>query len=104
MARTQCFAEKRGDTWRGRYPDADGRMRSTSGYTTRNKALQAARAERARIEKAAAEKTAKAARAAKGRDHAGRVDRRDLAHLGHRAHYQGQLLAADQAVHSARLR
>jgi hypothetical protein len=41
-------------------------MRSTSGYPTRSKALQAARAERARIEKAAAEKRAKAERAARG--------------------------------------
>jgi len=66
MARTQCFAEKRGATWRGRYPDADGRMRSTSGYPTRAKALQAAWAERARIEDEAARNTAKADRAAKG--------------------------------------
>ena len=27
MPRSQCFAEKRGNSWRGRYPDADGRMR-----------------------------------------------------------------------------
>jgi len=47
MSRTQCFAEKRGSTWRGR--DADGRLRSTSGYPTRNKALQAARGARRRL-------------------------------------------------------
>jgi hypothetical protein len=34
--------------WRGRYPDADGRMKSTSGYPTRTKALNAARAEQAK--------------------------------------------------------
>ncbi len=39
MPRSQCFAEKRGDVWRGRYPDADGRMRSTSGHPTRNTGL-----------------------------------------------------------------
>ena len=62
MSRTQCFAEKRGSTWRGRYPDANGQLRSTSGYPTRNKALQAARDARAAIE---ANTTSKAA-AAKG--------------------------------------
>jgi len=67
MARTQCFAEKRGGTWRGRYPDADGRMRSTSGFPTRNKALQAARAERAKLENEAAKNAAKKERAAKGK-------------------------------------
>jgi hypothetical protein len=66
MPRSQCFAEKRGSTWRGRYPDADGRMRSTSGYPTRNKALQAARAARAGIEADDARKAADAERAAKG--------------------------------------
>ncbi len=50
MPRSQCFAEKRGSSWRGRYPDADGRMRSTSGYPTKAKALKAARDERAKIE------------------------------------------------------
>jgi integrase len=66
MARTQCFAEKRGAAWRGRYPDADGRMRSTSGYPTRAKALQAAWAERARIEDETARNAEEAKRAAKG--------------------------------------
>jgi hypothetical protein len=50
MPRSQCFAEKRGGSWRGRYPDADGRMRSTSGYPTKAKALKAARDERTKIE------------------------------------------------------
>jgi integrase len=50
MPRSQCFAEKRGNWWRGRYPDADGRMRSTSGYPTKAKALKAARDERTKIE------------------------------------------------------
>jgi integrase len=50
MPRSQCFAEKRGNSWRGRYPDADGRMRSTSGYPTKARALKAARDERAKIE------------------------------------------------------
>jgi integrase len=50
MPRSQCFAEKRGGSWRGRYPDAYGRMRSTSGYPTKAKALKAARDERAKIE------------------------------------------------------
>ena len=58
MARTQCFAEKRGTTWRGRYPDPSGRMRSTSGYPTRTKALQAARDARAAIEAGTAAKAA----------------------------------------------
>src|SRR5712691_12287012 len=58
MPRTQCFAEKRGSTWRGRYPDDDGRLRSTSGYPTRNKALQAARDARAAIEAGTASKAA----------------------------------------------
>src|SRR5438045_626894 len=53
MPRSQCFAEKRGNAWRGRYPDADGRMRSTSGYPTRVKALQAARAAQAEAEASA---------------------------------------------------
>jgi hypothetical protein len=48
MPRTQCYAEKRGKLWRGRYPDADGHMRSTSGFTTRTKALDAARVEQAK--------------------------------------------------------
>jgi hypothetical protein len=50
MPRTQCFAEKRGKTWRGRYADADGRMRSTSGYPTKKEALKAARNARAAVE------------------------------------------------------
>ena len=50
MPRSQCYAEKRGDMWRGRYPDADGRMRSTDRYPTRNKALNAARTARAAVE------------------------------------------------------
>ena len=50
MPRSQCYAEKRGDMWRGRYPDADGRMRSTDRYPTRNKALSVARAARAAVE------------------------------------------------------
>jgi integrase len=50
MPRSQCFTEKRGGSWRGRYPDADGRVRSTSGYPTKAKALKAARDERAKIE------------------------------------------------------
>src|SRR5258708_2584302 len=66
MPRTQCFAEKRGATWRGRYPGADGRLLSTSGYPTRNKALQAARAARAKIEEEAAGNAAEVERAAKG--------------------------------------
>ena len=66
MSRTQCFAEKRGSTWRGRYPDADGRLRSTSGYPTRNKALQAARDARAAIKASAGEEAVKAEKAAKG--------------------------------------
>ena len=66
MPRTQCFAEKRGSAWRGRYPDADGRLRSTSGYLTRNKALQAARDARAAIEADIAEEAEKAEKAAKG--------------------------------------
>ena len=48
MPRTQCYAEKRGKLWRGRYPDTDGHMRSTSGYPTRTKALDAARVEQAK--------------------------------------------------------
>lgn len=66
MARTQCFAEKRDATWRGRYPGADGRLRSTSGYPTRNKALQAARAARVQIEADAGKEAEKAERASKG--------------------------------------
>jgi integrase len=58
MPRTQCFAEKRGSAWRGRYPDDEGRLRSTSGYPTRNKALQAARDARAAIEAGTARKAA----------------------------------------------
>ena len=50
MPRTQCYAEKRGDMWRGRYPDADGRMRSTDRYPTKYKALKAARDARAAVE------------------------------------------------------
>jgi len=50
MARSQCFAERRGKTWRGRYPDPDGRLRSTSGFPTKKQALQAAREARAAIE------------------------------------------------------
>jgi integrase len=55
MPRTECFAERRGKTWRGRYPGTDGRLRSTSGHPTRKEALKAARAARAEIEKAEAE-------------------------------------------------
>ncbi len=58
MSRTQCFAEKRGATWRGRYPDAGGQLRSTSGYPTRNKALHTARDARAAIEGGTASKAA----------------------------------------------
>jgi Phage integrase, N-terminal SAM-like domain len=50
MQRSQCFAERRGNAWRGRYPDADGRMRSTSGHPTKAKALKAARNARSKIE------------------------------------------------------
>ena len=50
MPRSQCYAEKRGKTWRGRYADADGRMRSTSGYPTKKQALKAARDARAAVQ------------------------------------------------------
>ena len=52
MPRTQCFAEKRGRVWRGRYPDAEGRMRTVKGsFPTKNAALKAARAARDTVEK-----------------------------------------------------